>query len=57
MKSAFGVFLCVLICSIPAYAQEQRGSIEGTARDSQGALVPGVTIEARNAAEQLLLPF
>ena len=50
MKSAFGVFLCVLICSIPAYAQEQRGSIEGTARDSQGAVVPGVTIEARNAA-------
>jgi hypothetical protein len=31
-----------------AAAQEQRGSIEGTVRDSSGAVLPGATVEARN---------
>jgi len=33
-----------------AGAQEQRGSIEGLVKDSQGGVLPGVTVEARNAA-------
>ena len=49
-KSALGVLLGVLMCSSAANAQEQRGSIEGVVRDAQSALVPGVVVEARNAA-------
>jgi len=49
-KSALGVLLGVLMCSSAANAQEQRGSIEGVVRDAQGAVVPGVVVEARNAA-------
>ena len=48
-------FLCmaaaVLALSAPAVAQEQRGSIEGTVKDSSGAILPGVTIEARSPAQ------
>jgi hypothetical protein len=32
----------------PAAAQEQRGSIEGTVKDASGAVLPGVTVEARS---------
>jgi Carboxypeptidase regulatory-like domain len=32
----------------PAFAQEQRGSIEGTVKDSSGAVLPGVTVEAHS---------
>ncbi|MPY87124.1 MAG: hypothetical protein GEU99_04300 [Luteitalea sp.] len=39
--------LMVLALALPAFAQEQRGSIEGTVRDSSGAVLPGVTVEAR----------
>jgi len=30
----------------PAWAQEQRGSIEGVVRDASGAVLPGATVEA-----------
>jgi hypothetical protein len=33
-----------------AGAQEQRGSIQGAVKDSTGAVLPGVTVEARSAA-------
>ncbi len=49
-KGAFGVLLCALLISWPAAAQEQRGSIEGVVKDAQGGVVPGVLVEARNAA-------
>ncbi|HKE26802.1 MAG TPA: TonB-dependent receptor [Bryobacteraceae bacterium] len=44
--------LCVyaLICSAPVVAQEFRAGIAGIVRDSQGAVIPGVTIEARKIA-------
>src|SRR5262245_2890426 len=44
------VFMLALLLSLPAAAaaQEQRGSIEGIVRDSSGAVLPGVTIEARS---------
>ena len=35
--------------SLPLLAQEQRASIEGVARDPQGAVTPGVAVEARGA--------
>ena len=34
----------------PAAAQEQRGSIQGFVKDLSGAVLPGVTVEARSPA-------
>ena len=42
------IALFVLVCSVPAAAQEQSGSIQGIVKDSSGAVLPGVTIEARS---------
>jgi hypothetical protein len=44
------VLLCTLVFSLPALAQEQRGSIEGVVKDSQGGVVPGVTVDALSAS-------
>ena len=42
--------LCMLAALLSfgsvAFAQEQRGSLEGTVRDAQGAVLPGVEITA-----------
>lgn len=46
LLSAWLVLL--LITAGTAAAQEQRGSVEGTVRDSQGGVLPGVTVEARS---------
>jgi hypothetical protein len=41
--------LVLLLCAgTGAYAQEQSGSIQGLVKDSSGAVLPGVTIEARS---------
>ena len=32
----------------PVAAQEQRGTIEGVVKDTSGAVLPGVTVEARS---------
>jgi hypothetical protein len=44
------IVLCLLalLWAIPAIAQEQTGSIQGTVRDSSGGVLPGVTVEARS---------
>jgi hypothetical protein len=39
--------MAVLLFAWPVAAQEQRGSIEGVIKDSSGAVLPGVTVEAR----------
>ena len=39
--------MAVLLFAWPTAAQEQRGSIEGVIKDSSGAVLPGVTVEAR----------
>jgi carboxypeptidase family protein/TonB-dependent receptor-like protein len=39
--------MAILLCAWPTAAQEQRGSIEGVIKDSSGAVLPGVTVEAR----------
>jgi hypothetical protein len=44
------VFVALLLWLTPiASAQEVNGSIEGVVKDSSGAILPGVTIEARTA--------
>ncbi len=42
---AVGMFLAP-----PLMAQEQRGAIEGSVKDSSGGVLPGVTVEAKNIA-------
>jgi outer membrane receptor protein involved in Fe transport len=49
MRRAFAMLACLLLLAPLARAQETRGSIEGTVKDSSGAVLPGVTVEARNA--------
>ena len=49
MRNLFALFVCLLIAA-PVAGQEQRGSIEGIARDSSGGVLPGVTVEARSPA-------
>src|SRR5215211_7017004 len=39
--------MAVLLFAWPVAAQEQRGSIEGVVKDSSGAVLPGVSVEAR----------
>ncbi len=46
----WAAMLAVLLLAGSAAAQEQRGSIEGTVKDTSGAVLPGVTVEARSAA-------
>src|SRR5712692_2662143 len=46
--------VCALLFAWPVAAQEQRGSIEGVIKDTYGAVVPGVTVEARSAAGAVL---
>jgi hypothetical protein len=41
--------MVALLMAWPAAAQEQRGSIEGVVKDTSGAVLPGVTVEARAA--------
>jgi hypothetical protein len=48
--SLFGLLALVLCLASPALAQEQRGALEGTVRDAQGAVLPGVAVVARSAA-------
>ena len=40
--------MVTLLMAWPAAAQEQRGTIEGTIKDTSGAVLPGVTVEARS---------
>ena len=46
-RLAFIVVFLVATASV-AFAQEQRGSIEGLVKDATGAVLPGVTVEARS---------
>lgn len=40
----------LLLGSSQAFAQEQRGAIQGTVKDSSGGVLPGVTVEATSPA-------
>src|SRR5438876_7722978 len=48
------LLVSVLLLAWPAAAQEQRGTIEGIVRDTSGAVLPGVTVDARGATGALL---
>jgi hypothetical protein len=50
----FAALLAITLFSWPAAAQEQRGSIEGVVKDSSGAVLPGVTVEARSGGSGVL---
>src|SRR5688572_24733552 len=49
-KHAWLLGVLALCLSLPtgAYAQEQGGSVQGTVTDTSGAVLPGVTVEARS---------
>jgi hypothetical protein len=51
---SFAALLAIALFAWPAAAQEQRGSIEGTVKDSSGAVLPGATVEAKSAGSGLL---
>ena len=42
--------LMALAITLPAAAQEQRGAIEGTVKDSSGVTIPGATVQAKSDA-------
>ena len=44
----FAILLVALALAVPAFAQEQRGSIEGVVRDASGAVLPGATVDAQS---------
>jgi TonB dependent receptor/Carboxypeptidase regulatory-like domain/TonB-dependent Receptor Plug Domain len=50
----FAALFAVMLLAWPVAAQEQRGSIEGVVKDASGAVLPGVTVEARSAGGGVL---
>ncbi len=42
--------ISLLVFSLPAFAQTDRGTITGTVSDATGAVIPGAAIEAKNVA-------
>jgi hypothetical protein len=48
-KGMLSLLLCALF-AVPAWAQEQRGSIEGLVKDSQGAVLPGANVVVKGPA-------
>jgi hypothetical protein len=48
----FATLLLLAALVAPAFAQEQRGSIEGIVRDASGAVLPGATVEATSNVGQ-----
>ena len=45
----------MLALAMPAFAQEQRASIEGVVKDATGAVMPGVTVEVKNEANGVVV--
>lgn len=50
----FAAIIAILLLALPAAAQEQRGTIEGVVKDTSGAILPGVTVEAKSATGAVL---
>ena len=44
-KLVMGLLAAALLVAVPAAAQDQRGSIQGSVKDSSGAVLPGVKKE------------
>jgi hypothetical protein len=43
--------VALLVSAVPVAAQDTRGSIEGVVKDTSGAVLPGVTVEARSPSQ------
>src|SRR5207248_10688093 len=43
------VIVCLIGFTLTAFAQTDRGTLTGTVFDTSGAVIPGVSIEAKNA--------
>jgi protocatechuate 3,4-dioxygenase beta subunit len=50
MHARAALLVVALLWAAPGWAQEQRGSIEGSVKDASGGILPGVTVEARSPA-------
>ena len=53
MRNRITLFLALiaaLLVALPVMAQEQVGGLEGTVKDAEGAVLPGVTVEAMSPA-------
>ncbi len=50
VRRALLTLACVAALALPGYAQEQTGQIAGIVKDSSGAVLPGVTVEAMSLA-------
>src|SRR5687767_10726715 len=46
--SLCGILALLLVFATGAFAQEQSGSIEGVVKDTSGAVLPGVSVEAKS---------
>jgi hypothetical protein len=51
---SFAALLAIALFAWPVAAQEQRGTIEGVVKDASGAVLPGVTVEARSGGSGVL---
>ena len=49
-RRAVYALACVLALTLPVAAQEQTGQIQGSVKDSSGAVLPGVTVEITNTS-------
>jgi Carboxypeptidase regulatory-like domain/TonB dependent receptor-like, beta-barrel len=49
-NTSIAAIISMFIVAAPAAAQEQRGAIQGFVKDSSGAVLPGVTVDARSPA-------
>ena len=49
-RRAVYALACVLALALPVAAQEQTGQIQGSVKDSSGAVLPGVTVEITNTS-------
>ncbi len=49
MRTILVVAICLLLAAGAAFAQGDRGTITGTIADPAGAVIPGVSIEAKNS--------
>src|SRR5438093_11881225 len=45
-----GLFVSMLFLSLPGFAQETTGGIQGTVKDPPGAVIPGAAVEVTSAA-------
>jgi hypothetical protein len=50
-RRAVYALACVLALTLPVAAQEQTGQLQGSVKDSSGAVLPGVTVEITSVSE------